>query len=169
LNFKAGFIVVFRIFTLVFFSILVSACATSFHTPHATGHYASSPVQCVPHARAVSGVQIYGDAHTWWDQANPPRYGRSAWPRAGSVMVLARTARMRHGHVAVVKQVLNNREITVSHSNWGSDRKNRRIIYDSVRVRDVSVANDWSSVSFWNHGGQNFGFPYAVRGFIYRQ
>jgi hypothetical protein len=158
-----------RIFFITIASLVLVACATSFRTPHATGHYASSPVQCVPHARTVSGFQIYGDAHTWWEQARPPRYERGIWPRAGAVMVLSRTARMRYGHVAVVKQVLNTREITVSHSNWGSDRKNRRIIYDSVRVRDVSVANDWSSVSFWNHGGQNFGFPYAVQGFIYKK
>ena len=25
--------------------------------------------QCVPFARAASGIQIYGDAWTWWDQA----------------------------------------------------------------------------------------------------
>ena len=26
-------------------------------------------LQCVPYARQVSGIQIYGDAWTWWDQA----------------------------------------------------------------------------------------------------
>lgn len=157
------------VFVALWAALWVTGCATSFRTPHATGRYASAPVQCVPHARAVSGFQIYGDAHTWWDKAKPPVYARGTRPRAGAVMVLSRTARMRYGHVAVVKDLLGPREITVSHSNWGSDRKNRRIIYDSVRVRDVSLGNDWSSVSFWNHGGQNFGFPYAVRGFIYKQ
>ena len=26
-------------------------------------------LQCVPYARQVSGIRIFGDAHTWWDQA----------------------------------------------------------------------------------------------------
>lgn len=28
----------------------------------------SSYLQCVPFARELSGIQIYGDAHTWWRQ-----------------------------------------------------------------------------------------------------
>jgi hypothetical protein len=26
-------------------------------------------LQCVPFARALTGVTIFGDAHTWWNQA----------------------------------------------------------------------------------------------------
>ena len=26
-------------------------------------------LQCVPYARDVTGIDIYGDAHTWWQQA----------------------------------------------------------------------------------------------------
>lgn len=149
-------------------SFLLVACASSFNTPNASGRYASSPVQCVPYAREASGMNIRGDAWTWWEQANPPNYARGYTPMPGAVLVLARTQRMTHGHVAVVKRIINNREIAVSHSNWGSDRKNRRIIYDEVRVRDISPANDWTLVKFWNHGGNNFGFPYAAKGFIYK-
>lgn len=123
--------------------------------------------QCVPYARDTSGIQIYGDAHTWWDKA-PPRYQRGYTPRPGSVLVLKNTARMRSGHLAVVKQVLNSREIDVTHSNWGNSWNTRRIIYDSARVRDVSANNDWSAVSFWNYSHNVFGAPYAAHGFIYR-
>ncbi|HEY1096703.1 MAG TPA: CHAP domain-containing protein, partial [Alphaproteobacteria bacterium] len=143
------------------------ACATSFSTPNASGHYVASPVQCVPYARAESGVQLYGDAHTWWNQA-PGKYNYGHYPQPGAVLVLAQTQRMTHGHLAVVKNILNNREINVTHSNWGSDWKTRRIIYESMRVADASPGNDWSLVRFWNRDANTFGFPYQARGFIYR-
>jgi hypothetical protein len=157
-----------KIIYLFCYSFFVTACATSFNTPNATGHYVASPVQCVPFARGASGVGIYGDAYTWWDQANPPHYSRGNQPIPGAVLVLARTNRMTHGHVAVVKTIINTREIAVTHSNWGNDWKTRRIIYDSVRVRDISPMNDWTLVKFFNHESNNFGFPYAARGFIYK-
>lgn len=147
--------------------LFLTACASSFNTPNAKGYYASSPKQCVPYAREVSGIQLYGDAHTWWHQAHPP-LSRSNTPRPGSVLVLARTNAMRHGHVAVVKSVLSSRDITVTHSNWGNNRKNRRIIYESVRAQDVSSMNNWSQIRFWNYDTGAFGRPYAAMGFISR-
>ncbi|HXD02460.1 MAG TPA: CHAP domain-containing protein, partial [Novosphingobium sp.] len=42
-------------------------------------------LQCVPYARAVSGVLIFGDARTWWDQADG-RYARGTTPKVGAVM-----------------------------------------------------------------------------------
>jgi len=42
-------------------------------------------LQCVPYAREVSGIQIYGDAWTWWSQAEG-RYARGHAPRAGAVV-----------------------------------------------------------------------------------
>jgi hypothetical protein len=40
-------------------------------------------IECVPYARAISGIHIYGDARTWWDQSKgsiragePPEWGR---------------------------------------------------------------------------------------------
>jgi hypothetical protein len=39
------------------------------------------PLQCVPFARQASGVEIYGDANTWWTQAEG-RYPRSSQPAA---------------------------------------------------------------------------------------
>lgn len=160
----------FRVGVLLALVLLLTACSSGggrFTTPHATGRYVDKPVQCVPYARQVSGIQIYGDAHTWWNQAGN-RYGRGTMPAPGAVLVLASTQRMRHGHVAVVKRVVGARHIDVTHSNWGSDRKSRSMIYDSMRVEDVSPRNDWSSVRFWNMHAGSFGFPYAAKGFIYK-
>lgn len=148
--------------------MLLAACSSSrIDSPYASGSYGSKPQQCVPYARSQSGVEIYGDAHTWWDKAGQ-RYARGALPKPGAVMVLEKTRRMRHGHLAVVKRIINARQIDVTHSNWGSDRESRSIIYDSMRVEDISKANNWSTVRFWNNKSNNFGFPYAVRGFIYK-
>lgn len=107
-----------------------------------------------------------GDAHSWWERA-APTYDRGHSPRPGSVLVLAQTSRMKHGHVAVVTDVLGPRQINVTHSNWGNDRYSRRVIYDYMRVEDASANNDWSSVRFWNPDKNVFGFPYQARGFIY--
>lgn len=161
---------------LLLLVLLLSACAgapgkvftsdTPLQTPYASARKVSAPVQCVPYAREVSGIQIRGDAHYWWDRA-VPRYARGQTPRSGAVLVLARTKNMTSGHVAVVTQVLDSRHVNVTHSNWGNDRYSRRVIYDFMRVEDVSPRNDWSRVRFWNPEENVFGFPYAVRGFIY--
>ena len=45
------------------------------------------PSECVPYARNLSGVQIWGDAVTWWRQAEN-KYVRSGRPAEGSVLVL---------------------------------------------------------------------------------
>src|SRR5688572_2935203 len=58
-------------------------------------------LQCVPYARQVSGVQIYGDAWTWWSQA-AGRYARGFAPRVGAVMSFKPHGNMRLGHVAAV-------------------------------------------------------------------
>src|SRR5262245_9348947 len=63
--------------------------------------YAINPgmeTQCVPYARARSGIGIFGDAYTWWTTA-AGRYARGSHPAIGSVIVLERTSRLRYGHV----------------------------------------------------------------------
>lgn len=75
---------------------------------------------------------------------------------------------MPHGHLAVVRCIVNNREIDVTQSNWGSGPISRRAVYDSIRVQDISANNDWTLVHFWNHDANVFGSPYAARGFIYK-
>lgn len=146
---------------------LLAACSSGgdFDSPHAAGIRVSQPEQCVPYARRVSGIQIYGDAHTWWDQA-PPQ-ARRFTPMPGAVLVLASTPKLPYGHLAVVKRIIDDKQIDVTHSNWGWDYKTRSIIYNSMRVEDVSPTNDWSQLRFWNMEANSFGFPYAARGFIY--
>ena len=45
-------------------------------------------LQCVPFARAESGVEIRGNAKTWWAQA-AGEYDRGQEPRKGAVMAFA--------------------------------------------------------------------------------
>ncbi len=73
--------------------------------------------ECVPFARAVSGVDIVGDAWTWWEQAQG-RYRRGRAPEVGAVMVFRATEEMPLGHVAVVTAVLGPRAVLVSHQLW---------------------------------------------------
>jgi hypothetical protein len=42
----------------------------------------SGPMQCVPYARQVSGIDLRGDAWTWWGNA-AGRYERGKKPAAG--------------------------------------------------------------------------------------
>jgi surface antigen len=123
-------------------------------------------MQCVPYARERSGIPIRGDAHTWWKQAKG-KYRRSNKPKEGAVMVLSKTSRLRHGHLAVVEKIIDSRTIEVAHSNWGSDRDSRCVIYKAMPVRDVSKRGDWSCARFFNYETNAFGSPYKVSGFIY--
>jgi surface antigen len=102
---------------------------------------------CVPYARARSGIQLSGDAWRWWEEA-AGRYERGRAPRPGSVLVLARTARLPQGHVAVVSRIVSARELRVDHANWGSGAGKGRVARDQP-VRDVSPRNDWSLVRVW--------------------
>lgn len=153
---------------LAIVTLILSACSSLPSLPrHAPVSYVSSPITCVPYAREVSGIQIYGDAHTWWNAA-PPRYQRGHTPVPGSVLVLARTPKMTSGHVATVASVIDSRHITVNHSNWGNNTGRRRVIYHAMPVEDISPANDWTSVKFWNYEVNAYGFPYQAKGFIYK-
>lgn len=147
---------------------LLSGCSSTgrFATPYASGYHADDPIQCVPYTREVSSVNIRGDAHTWWGQAQG-RYERGNAPRPGAVLVLKNTSRMRHGHVATVRRVISPRHIDVAHSNWGNDRKTRSVVYELMRVEDISPMNNWTSVRFWNMKESVFGSPYPAFGFIY--
>jgi surface antigen len=120
-------------------------------------------LQCVPYARMVSGIQIFGNAHTWWQRASG-KFLRSQSPKVGSVMVVRGNRKSRHGHVAVVTRVLNKREIVVDHANW----LNQERIHIGTPVIDVSAKNDWSAVRVWYTPGDRYGANvYPVRGFIH--
>jgi surface antigen len=136
--------------------------------PEGIHPYQGDLIQCVPYARQVSGIDITGDAWTWWSSA-AGRYERGNRPRFMAVLVLSRTQRLKLGHVAVVVDIDGPRQIRVTHANFGSDPVSRRIIYDSMPVADVSPDNDWSLVRFWNYQAQAWGILYPAYGFIYPQ
>lgn len=119
-------------------------------------------LQCVPFARRESGVEIYGNANTWWRQARD-RYETEQAPSEGAVMVLEGYATTTRGHVAVVKEVVSPRMIIVDHANW----LNGGEITRDVPIMDVSEAGDWSEVRVWHVPGRHWGGrTYQVQGFI---
>lgn len=127
----------------------------------------SDYLQCAPFARAESGVQLFGTAKNWWDQAEG-NYARGDQPRAGAVLAFASTRAMPSGHVAVVRKVLNDREIMIDHANWSPIGNRRGQVERNVRVKDVSSANDWSMVRVWYAPIGDLGLrPNPVQGFIY--
>ncbi len=138
-----------------------------------TGMLASVPaaakgyLQCVPFARAESGVEIRGNAKTWWSQA-AGTYERGDEPRQGAVMAFAGTGGMPLGHVAVVKKIVSDREILIDHANWSPINGRRGQIERNVRVVDVSNAGDWSMVRVWYAPIGDLGLrANPVQGFIY--
>lgn len=123
--------------------------------------------ECVPFARAVSGIQIRGDAWTWWQQAEG-RYARGSRPAIGSVIVFARTARLPRGHVAVVSRIVERRVLMVTHANWSRQNGERGHVEQDVTLTDVSPANDWSEVKVWYRDNTGLGSStYPVYGFIH--
>ena len=126
-------------------------------------------LQCVPYARQISGVQIYGDAHTWWGQAEK-RYARGSEPRVGAVMNLRPHGGSRLGHVAAVSKIIDSRTILIRHSNWSPINGRRGQIEDNVRAVDVSDNNDWSKVRIWYAPIKALGgAEWPLYGFIYNE
>jgi len=123
-------------------------------------------LQCVPYARAVSGIEIYGDAWTWWGKATN-QFKRGNTPVVGSVLAFKKTKRLRYGHVAVVAAVLDKRHILVNQANWGSDSRTRGKVHLRQPVEDVSPKNDWTQLRLMNTIG-TFGRIYPSHGFIYQ-
>jgi surface antigen len=157
------------------FSVLLTACAGAPDRDFASFPDAAGPstrgtrietprtaLQCVPYARARSGIQIFGDASTWWVQA-AGRFQRGTTPRLGAVMVLTGYAGAGRGHLAVVSEMVSDRELRVDHANWLDDGA----VYVGDPVVDVSPDNDWSEVRVWNARAQSWGVrTYLVQGFI---
>jgi len=124
-------------------------------------------LQCVPYARDVSGIRIFGDAHTWWDQA-AGKYARGNRPKVGAVMSFRPFGNMRLGHVAAVSRVIDSRTVLLRHSNWSPIGGRRGQIEDDVRAFDVSAAGDWSEVRVWFAPLQALGTTHwPLNGFIY--
>ena len=121
----------------------------------------SVPLECVPFARALSGINLRGDAPEWWWRSG--RYVRSRSPEVGSVMVFAPTPGLPHGHLSVVSQVRSRREILVTQANW----VHHHVTTDQL-VLDVSPYGDWSWVRVWWPPSDTLGSTtYPVLGFIY--
>ena len=151
-----------RIFSSI--AVLLAACVSS---PVSAASLLDYVGQCVPFARAASGIQIYGDAWTWWDQADG-RYKRGDVPRAGSVIVFARTGRLPLGHVAVISRVVTSRVAMVTHANWSRIDGERGHAEQDVTLTDVSEDNDWSQVRVWYRDMDGLGSTtYPVYGFVY--
>ena len=124
------------------------------------GGYSGS-LQCVPFARENTGIELVGNAATWWGNAAGV-YERGARPEVGSVLNFRGTGRMRLGHVAVVSNVIDSRNVQIDHANWSG----RGVVTRNVTVVDVSPANDWSAVRVALADG-DFGSVYPTYGFIY--
>ena len=126
-------------------------------------------LQCVPFARQATGVAIYGDAHTWWNQAEG-RYARGREPRVGAVMAFRAHGASRLGHVAAVSRIIDSRTVLISHANWSPIDGRRGQIERNVRAVDVSPSNDWSRVRVWFAPIKALGgTAWPLAGFIYNQ
>ncbi|MFN3845979.1 MAG: CHAP domain-containing protein [Paracoccaceae bacterium] len=117
-------------------------------------------VWCVPFARTASGVDLKGNAGTWW-KAAAGVYDRGPQPETGAVMVFAPSNQSRLGHVAVVSEVVSDRMILIDHANW-----HRNKISLKMPVIDVSAKGDWSKVRVEGTPGI-LGSVYPVHGFVY--
>jgi surface antigen len=132
------------------------------------GYEGGGGQSCVPFARQRSGIALQGDAWQWWTEAEG-RYARGGSPRAGSVLVFARTARLRTGHLSVVSRVISAREIRVDHANWApAGTSARGMIARDQPVQDLSDAGDWSALRVWYPPSDQFGVTtYPAWGFIH--
>ncbi|MFN4281940.1 MAG: CHAP domain-containing protein [Alphaproteobacteria bacterium] len=158
---------------------VLAACAapttTQTGTSAVTARYSQPEIEleeqvgflsCVPYARSISGVKIFGDAWTWWKSAEG-KYAKGKAPQKGAVLTLQRTKSLPLGHVAVVAATSEDpRKLWVDHANWGDNGDTRGKIHKRQPVIDVSKANDWSEVRFMNTVG-TFGRIYPAHGFIY--
>ena len=129
-------------------------------TPAAAQH-----LQCVPYARTVSGIDIHGNAGTWWSQA-AGHYRRGHEPEVGAVLAFQPSRAMPIGHVAVVAEIIDSRHIRLNHANWSGPGRIER----AALAEDVSANGDWSSVRVWYAPQGGLGLrANATFGFIYNE
>lgn len=123
----------------------------------------AKPLQCVPYARNETGVEIYGNANTWWAKA-AGKYRRSKTPAPGTVMAFRGSPENPHGHVAVVRELRSSRILIVDHANW----LGRGEVSVETPVIDISPRNDWSEVRVWFIPTDQWGArTFKIAGFIY--
>ena len=144
---------------------VVATCLGLFALSPTTARADDPYWQCVTFARMFSGINIFGDAWTWWNQA-VDRFRTGRAPETGSVLVFRPEGRMSRGHVAVVSDILTDRVIRVTHANWGGSRGK---VEENVTVVDVSPSGDWSAVKVWYNPIHDLGTSvYPTYGFIYK-
>jgi hypothetical protein len=143
-----------------FLPLLLAACAGPRLQP-ARDFGSPTQLTCVPYARAVSGIQLDGDAWQWWGEATGV-YPRAQAPELGAVLAFAPHGDMTSGHLAVVTGLENPREILVTQSNWLP----YRIEHDQPII-DVSPGNTWTEVRVWYEPAHEMGRTvYPTHGFI---
>ncbi len=126
-------------------------------------------IQCAPFARMFSGIQLFGAAASWWNQA-AGKYLRGNTPAVGAVMAFKAIGSMRSGHVATVTNVVSDRVIKITHANWSVINGRRGQVERDVTVVDASPNNDWSQVKVWFAPiGKVGNKAYPVNGFIYKK
>jgi surface antigen len=151
-------------------TLLGSLCAAIALMTNAGFAQAGDNWQCVPFARMVSGIDLFGDAWTWWGQAISGKYPTGFAPASGAVLVFKPNGPMRLGHVAVVSKVVTERVIQVTHANWSLIEGRRGQVEENVTVVDVSAGGDWSQVKVWNDPSKDLGATtYPTYGFIYQR
>jgi len=148
----------------VLLAAALSACASGGTTRFSSGGPAGASypgITCAPFARELSGIALYGDAASWWDQAQG-RYTRSERPVLGAALVFRREQRLPAGHVSVVSRILGARQIQVTQANWVPGQ-----LDTDQLVVDVSERNDWSEVRVWWPPVDQLGsHTYPAYGFI---
>jgi hypothetical protein len=140
----------------------LAACGSTSGPALSAGGGPSYPgIDCAPFARELSGIALYGDAASWWEQA-AGHYRRQARPVLGAALVFRREDRLPSGHVSVVSRLLGPRQIQVTQANWVHGE-----LDSDQLVVDVSERNDWSTVRvWWPPVGQLGAHQYATYGFI---
>jgi hypothetical protein len=148
-----------RLSRFVLRTLLAAGLAVSAAAP------AAAALQCVPYARVQSGIDIRGNALTWWGQAEG-RYRRGAAPEVGAVLAFRPTRAMPIGHVAVVAEIVDSRHIYLNHANWSGPGR----IETRALAEDVSENGDWSAVRVWYAPQRSLGLrANPTFGFIYNE
>lgn len=134
-----------------------------------TAAYSGGSISCVPYVRQVTGMDISGNAHTWWANA-AGSYARGQRPERGAVLAFRASGGMRLGHVAVVSRIVSAREVLIDHANWEGPGIRKGTVIRGASVVDVSDRNDWSEVRVQVGRDDNaYGRAYPTYGFIYNR
>jgi hypothetical protein len=130
------------------------------------GNTGGGYLNCVAFAREETGIDISGNASTWWGHA-AGLYERGSRPEVGAIMSFQANGHMPSGHVAVVASVVNSRQVVIDHANWAGPGARRGGVSRGIPVIDVSPSNDWTAVRVGLGQSGDFGSVYPTNGFIY--